>query len=110
MIFITGDVETFDLITGLPTLVLDLSYSRDFEKEADTYALEQLENYDIPLESFATIMQRLEGIYKEDDGDKSSQERDQSDGNAFPDFLSTHPSTEDRIEFVERYRKGVRGD
>ena len=106
VLFITGDVETFDLITGLPTLVLDLSYSREFEKEADTYALEKLQNHDIPLESFAIIMGRLEKFYREDgDSEKSSQGRDQSDEKTFPDFLSTHPSTKDRIQLVDQFKK-----
>lgn len=106
VIFITGDVETFDLITGLPTLVLDLSYSRDFEKEADIYTLEQLKYYDVPLESFAIIMQRLEDFYREDsNGDKASNERAQKNEKTLPDFLSTHPSTKDRIKFVDQFKK-----
>lgn len=107
VIFITGDVESFDLITGLPTLILDLSYSREFEKEADTYALEQLQRFNIPLENFATIMQRLEDSHKEhsDDVKKTLVEKSNQQEKTIPDFLSTHPSTVDRIKFVVQFKK-----
>jgi len=106
VVFITGDVETFDLITGLPTLVLDLSYSRDFENEADDYALEQLQHYNIPLESFALIMQRLDDYYtKQAVDDQSSKDAAQADKKTLPDFLSTHPATKERIRLVEKFKK-----
>ncbi|MBV1930724.1 MAG: M48 family metallopeptidase, partial [Porticoccaceae bacterium] len=35
VVFVTGDVSSVDLLTALPTLILDLSYSREFESEAD---------------------------------------------------------------------------
>lgn len=99
VIFITGDVDSIDLMTGLPTLILDLSYSRDFEIEADTYALEQLHKAQIPLESFADIMQLLAGIDKEDDEDEFQ----------ILNYLSTHPPTKARIQlthdFIEKYKK-----
>lgn len=94
VIFITGDVDTFDLITGLPTLLVDLSYSRQFEKEADRYALDQLDHFDLPLDSFAQIMQRL-------DRDK---EKSNTSQRSKSDFFSTHPLTEQRILFVEQYK------
>jgi Zn-dependent protease with chaperone function len=97
VIFLTGDVETFDLLTGLPTLLLDLAYSRDFEIEADTYALTLLDRHDIPLNSFAHAMENLEKYYiEQNEGDVNSP---------IKDFFSTHPSTEDRIKRVEQFKK-----
>ncbi len=96
VVFITGDVETFDLVTGLPTLLLDLAYSREFEIEADTYALTLLEKHDIPLHSFVDVMTHLENYYlKESEGEEH---------NAMNDFFSTHPKTAERIKMVERYK------
>ncbi|WP_051303048.1 M48 family metallopeptidase [Psychromonas aquimarina] len=94
VIFITGDVETFDLITGLPTLLVDLSYSREFETEADTYALDQLHGFDLPLDSFILIMQRLENKKEQSRLLKYSKS----------EFLSTHPTTKQRVEFAEQYK------
>lgn len=97
VIFITGDVETFDLLTGLPTLLLDLAYSRDFEIEADTYALTLLDRHNIPLNSFANAMGNLEKYYiEQNEGDVN---------NPIKNFFSTHPSTEDRIKRVEQFKK-----
>ncbi len=96
VIFITGDVETFDLLTGLPTLLLDLAYSREFEIEADSYALTQLNNHNIPLQSFINAMTNLEQYYLKQNKDNNS---------AINDFFSTHPKTEKRIKLIEQFTK-----
>lgn len=96
VIFITGDVETFDLVTGLPTLLLDLAYSREFETEADTYALTLLDKHNIPLHSFVDAMTNLENYYLE--------ENEGTTNRAMNDFFSTHPKTSERIKLVERFK------
>lgn len=97
VVFITGDVETFDLLTGLPTLLLDLAYSREFEIEADSYALTQLSSHKIPLQSFVNAMTNLEQYYiKQSEGSSKS---------ALNDFFSTHPKTEKRIKLIEQFKK-----
>lgn len=96
VIFITGDVETFDLVTGLPTLLLDLAYSREFETEADTYALTLLDKHNIPLNSFVDAMTHLENYYlKENEGKTNG---------AMNDFFSTHPKTSRRIKLVDQFK------
>lgn len=95
VVFITGDVETFDLVTALPTLLLDLTYSRKFETEADNYALALLNEHNIPLQSFVDVMTRLENYYLTGiEGNTNS---------TMNDFLSTHPKTADRIKLVEQF-------
>ena len=95
VVFITGDVETLDIVTGLPTLLLDLAYSREFETEADIYALTLLKKHDIPLNSFVDAMSNLENYYrKENEGSTSS---------AMNEFFSTHPITAERIKLVEQF-------
>lgn len=96
VVFITGDVETFDLVTGLPTLLLDLAYSREFETEADTYALTLLNKHNIPLHSFVDVMTNLENFYQKESEGKTSS--------ALHDFFSTHPKTEARIKLVEQFK------
>ncbi|PHS13188.1 MAG: hypothetical protein COA86_17720 [Kangiella sp.] len=97
VILITGDIDSIDLLTGIPTLILDLSYSREFEVEADTYALEQLHQANIPLERFSSVMQLLSDYYHDEieEGDFASD---------IPNFLMTHPATKDRILMTEEFK------
>lgn len=116
VIFVTGDVETFDMITGLPTLVLDLSYSREFEREADLFALQQLYDFNISVDHFATAMQRLEQYYTDIDEDdvaekliskidkKELKEDIKQDDSSFTDYLSTHPGTDERVELIKQFK------
>lgn len=115
VILITGDLENFDLMAGLPTLMLDLSYSREFEREADTFALEQLHANDIPVDSFAAVMLRLKDYYTDSKkcGDSKQGEiittDNTDDGHSkqktLLDYLSTHPGTHDRVEIVNQFKR-----
>lgn len=93
-LFIVGDLSSADLVTSIPTLLLDLSYSRDFEREADRYAVQQLSAADISVESFATIMQKLHDSTKVKAIDEPSFK--------FPSYLSTHPQVEERVALIKK--------
>jgi len=81
---ITGDIAVAGSIAaGVPTLLLQASYSRDFEFEADQFALEYLQATDQPLSSFANIMVRME-----------VKAKDRPEGFS---LLRTHPATAERI-------------
>ena len=112
LIFITGDIDTVDFLTGIPTLILDLSYSREFEKEADNFALEQMDRFDIPVDHFAAVMQRLEAFYIEQsraaEANLETVDEESEAEKSISDFLATHPSTDDRVELVEQF-KSARG-
>jgi len=111
VIFITGDIDTVGFLTGLPTLVLDLTYSREFEKEADDFALEQLHRFDIPVDYFATIMLRLERYYvAQASAEGVTARKIEPQGGAdesisIGDFLSTHPATEARVKLVAEFKR-----
>ena len=98
VIFITGDIDTIDLLTGLPTLMLDLSYSRSFEMEADQFALAAMKQSGISAEHFISIMQKLDKTYTEKPDKRDDKYK------AITDFLSTHPPTDLRIKLAEKYR------
>lgn len=81
-------------LTGIMGVLLDnansiqnLSYSREFEREADARAVELLMERNIGLSG----MQGLFQIFL-DEGNK---------GLAVPEFMRTHPVTEDRIAYVK---------
>lgn len=80
LIAITGDFSA--IAAGLPTLMLNMNYSRDLELDADAYALESLKTACIPSKSFATILLRLEKSH----GDVS-----------VPEMISSHPDTKARV-------------
>jgi predicted Zn-dependent protease len=73
-----GDVST--ALAALPTLVLDMRYSRAAEREADDYAIAMLAHNGIPLDPLADGFARL--AQKADDA---------------PAWLSSHPASEERI-------------
>ena len=86
---ITGD--TSDLVSTLPLLLVTSHYSRDFESEADEYALALMYEQKISTLHFANFIERL--------GDGESTEK------SIFDYLSSHPSTVDRIERARNYGK-----
>ncbi len=104
-ILITGDLDTVDLLAGFPALILDLSYSREFEREADNFALEQMHRFDMSVDHFAVIMRRLETRMKQDAGEVVEIEEDKShNSKSIADFFSTHPTTDDRVELVAKFK------
>ena len=82
---VTGDLTSIaSLASALPAMLLQAKYSRDFEREADEFALDTMKRHGIPAGSFAAILLRME----------------QRRGAAadVPDYLSTHPATRERAE------------
>jgi predicted Zn-dependent protease len=83
IVAITGDVGSImSLAAALPTVLLNSSYSRDFEREADDFALDYLQRRSISPQALGDILLRME---------KSS-----GGGSDIPDYLSSHPSTRER--------------
>lgn len=78
-----GDVSS--VAANVPTLMLDLKYSRDAEREADDYAVAMLKANGIGLSSLVRMFEKL--------GEKSG---------APAPYLSSHPATAERIERIRR--------
>lgn len=84
LMLVTGDVSsTSSLAAALPTLLVDMKYSRAFEAEADDYAIAYLRANAIPVHYFGDVLQRLDHGH---DGDES-----------WSAYLSSHPATPERI-------------
>ncbi|MGH0030715.1 MAG: M48 family metallopeptidase [Myxococcota bacterium] len=83
IVVVTGDLSsTSTFVAALPTLLAESSYSRDFEREADDYAVAYLKTRHIAPRRLGDLLQRM----------------DEAQGGSFDvSFLSTHPSTEERI-------------
>ncbi|MGW8269679.1 MAG: M48 family metallopeptidase [Burkholderiales bacterium] len=87
--FALGDVvSATSLAAALPTMLVGAKFSRDFEREADRFALEFLRARHIPTFHATVILQRLEtAAGRTPDGF---------------DYLSSHPGIEERAELFGR--------
>jgi len=109
---LTGDITAAgSLAVGAPNVLMEASFSRQMETEADTYALNQMQYLGLPTEHFANIMERLEFAACCDDQEKendtamqdASREEvgdpaeSQQNTSRTLDFFSSHPLTEERI-------------
>ncbi len=79
---IFGDVSS--IIATVPTVILDMKYSRDTEREADDYAIAMMKSNGIPLSHLSDSFERMKT----------------KEGEAPPPYLSSHPSTDDRIAHI----------
>lgn len=85
VIALTGDIgSVVSLTAALPALLLQSKYSRDFEREADDFAFAYLTRRGIPAQSLAELLLRME-------------QQAGAAGN-LPNYLSSHPATEERAE------------
>lgn len=83
LIMLTGDIgSASSLAATLPTLLVQTKFSRDFESEADDYAIALLARHGIDAGHLGTLLARM-------DADAGAD--------TLPGFLSTHPATDDRV-------------
>ncbi len=83
IILVTGDASFVNrIVAGIPSLLANAAYSREFESEADTVAREYMLIQGIPLHYFADILLRLETVL--------------GGRRAGTSLLSTHPGSRER--------------
>ena len=81
-----GDLTSIaGLSATLPTFLVQQKYSRQFEHEADRFAAAALVERNVAVDHLVSILRRLSRQYA--DVDKG-----------VPDYLSSHPATDKRIE------------
>lgn len=90
--YATGDVSS--AVVALPVLLVQLGYSRDFERDADRYAYEYLRKHHIETERFATILTRIEEEHRA----RSDEAERKGHRSKIFEYLSTHPDTEERVK------------
>lgn len=92
---LTGDlVSITSLAATLPTVLVDASFSREFEREADDAALAWMRSAGVAPRRYAEILGRLQA--------QLDVRRGESAGNNHParNYLSTHPDTGERIRRI----------
>lgn len=82
-----GDISA--LAVGLPVLLLQTGYSREFEREADRYGANFLLANGLSPALLAEMLERLESAHK---------------GGSGPDYFSTHPDTAERAAALRRFK------
>lgn len=122
---VTGDVNSAatTLLILLPSVLIQSTYSRQLEYEADSYALAQMQDRAIDPEKFADMMERLvasldEASETEDDDAEAIKKNEQEEVNQIQEdpersvqaslleqYFSSHPASSDRIE---RFRSASR--
>jgi predicted Zn-dependent protease len=86
---VTGDAASLSAaVAGVPILLIQKRYSRQFEEEADTFAFNLLQDHGLSPAAFADIMER---IHAGENGTETIS------------FLSTHPVTDKRIQRARGY-------
>ena len=79
----TGDATTASsILSALPTMLIESSFSRELEAEADDYAMTVMKDTGIALHYFADIMTRLSQGHEESEDEE---------------YFSSHPITSSRI-------------
>jgi len=89
--WLLGDVSA--LAAGASRALLDARYSRDFEREADAYAVRVLDDNNIPRDRFVRMLEQLEQF---------ARKRGAALEDGVTGYLSSHPVTSERIDSIRR--------
>lgn len=84
--FLFGDVSS--LLGQAGAEITTLSYNRDYEREADLYAIEQLNQHHISIQGMVDLFNELKK-----ENDLSSE----------LEFISSHPITEERLKKAQEF-------
>ncbi|MFN0316324.1 MAG: M48 family metallopeptidase [Burkholderiales bacterium] len=76
-----GDVSS--IAVGIPAMLLQTGYSRDFEREADAFGARFMAANGLPPENLGNILRKLDNVHG---------------GGKVTPYLSTHPATEERAK------------
>ena len=88
--YITGDISV--IATTVPTILVNSSYSRDFEREADAHALKEMDKMGVSTIYMADLFEAL------------SKEHEELDSNSsIGNLMASHPLTSERIEYFRKH-------
>ena len=102
--FITGDVGGVgELLLTLPLTAGQAAYSRQFEREADAFAVAELQRHGLNPEALAQALEELERSHNgEPEGadDESLTDKSLRVQRSILEFLASHPVTAERIAAI----------
>jgi len=89
IVAVTGDLgSAANLAVGLPAVLLNAAYSREFEREADQVAFTYLESRNIDLAELGELLVRIDEAYGRDPDSAT--------------LLDSHPGSRERLEAARR--------
>jgi Zn-dependent protease with chaperone function len=88
--YITGDISI--IATTIPTILINSSYSRDFEREADAHALKEMEKLGVSTLYMADLFEALAKKSREGEGSSN-----------LVDLMASHPLTSERIMYFRKH-------
>ena len=101
-----GDLSS--VIVAIPSSLATLKYSREFEYDADAFAIDAMRKVGLSTRPMADLLEALEASADEaKDGDKGGNEPGQPEKNSsanterrskYSELWSTHPITSERIK------------
>lgn len=90
--WITGDVSGVgDTLLQSAAFVNELQFSRDMEREADAWAIAEMQRQGRSLQAMQDIYQQLMAV----------SEKENHIGRVMPDWLSTHPDMQQRLDAIK---------
>ena len=93
-----GDVSA--VVANIPTVLLDMKYSRDAEREADDYAIAMFKANGMSRAALASVFEKLGG---HESGGKPVDGKDgeqAGSGEGMGAYLSSHPSSAERVQRI----------
>ncbi len=104
VLWITGDSSS--LLAVLPAALVSSSYSRDMERDADAYALQQLHQQGRNVLALAEMLEALEAAEQaRADGTAGSGGVLRRTGARIAGLLQSHPVTTERIAAIQAYAR-----
>ena len=95
-----GDVS--NVAAGLPTLILQARYSREFELEADRFAAAMLKANGVSPRRLGDMLMKLEAAHRARAEGKDERGKDGHARGPLADYSSSHPATQERIDALAR--------
>lgn len=109
LVAVTGDISSVPaLVTAAPTLIVRSGYSRDFEREADRFAIQQLLRHNMNPMLLGEILMRMEKTRLCVEGEAEGSEGCQTGRESWMDYLSTHPGTDERMRLIQEEMSAYR--
>ena len=85
-----GDLSSIaGLSATIPTVLMEAHYSREFELEADSFAVHRLSEMGKNPAALGRILQRL------------TEDHESDEGSTLWRYLSTHPATQERVKAID---------
>jgi Zn-dependent protease with chaperone function len=99
---VLGDFST--ILASVPTLLGQASYSREAEKEADTFSVDMLRAAKISPAVMVTLFEKLSENKEQEKEKKESKNPDKQNANSswLGIAFSSHPASADRIAFFKQ--------